>query len=305
MQTKDKDIIARHLPNAVGAAVFAMQPQLFSGVQEIRLRADKPMILHQSGDYFYITAEGMPTLHSQKALHTTQDDIAECFALISKRSVYAFMEEIKGGFITIEGGHRVGISGRAVSDKGAITNITDISGISIRVASQRKGIAAAVIPSIADENGVHNTLILSPPGAGKTTLLRDIARVLASSKKVCIVDERGEIAGCVNGVPQLDVGLMVDVLSGCPKSEGIMLMLRSMSPEVIVMDEIATASDAEALAAAISCGVTIIATIHGSSMDDLRNKAAIASILPQFRRVVVLSKRDGAGTIEQIIRSKE
>jgi stage III sporulation protein AA len=159
-------------------------------------------------------------------------------------------------------------------------------------------------------NDVMNTIIISPPRCGKTTLIRDMARIISdgsdrynlSGKKVCIIDERSEISGCYNGIPQMDVGLRTDVLDNCPKGEGIMMAIRSMSPEVVVCDEIGTYRDIESIIMALNSGVRLITTIHGFGIEDLYKRKVFDEIIENhvFHRAVVLSTGDGAGTIEYI-----
>ncbi|MDP3486426.1 MAG: ATPase, T2SS/T4P/T4SS family, partial [Bacillota bacterium] len=147
------------------------------------------------------------------------------------------------------------------------------------------------------------TLVISPPQAGKTTLLRDIARQLSDKgQRVCIVDERSEIAGCYNGCPQLDVGLRTDVMDGCPKAEGMLMALRALSPDVIITDEIGRAEDAAAIEEALNSGVRVIASAHGSTYEEVAARPNLSTLLQRglFQRVVILSNRRGPGTIEYI-----
>lgn len=196
---------------------------------------------------------------------------------ISHFSIYTLEEELKRGYITIEGGHRVGLAGKVILEQGKVKAIRDISSFNIRIAREKVGIAQTLIPRIYRDGWLH-TMIIGPPQTGKTTLLRDIARIISSgdqgsglpASKVGIVDERSEIAGCVNGIPQMTFGNRIDVLDACPKAEGMMMMIRSMSPEVLVVDEIGRHEDAEAIMEAVNAGIKLIMTTHGNSWRKLR-----------------------------------
>lgn len=235
-----------------------------NGVEEIRLRAGRNAIL-----YFGTRKGELVTDYIVQA-----EDIKESLEYISTFSLYAFEEDIKEGFITIRGGHRVGLAGKVVKENGKVKTISNISSINIRVSHQVLGCGDSVMEHIVSEDSVSNTLIISPPGAGKTTLLRDMLRQLSDvyKKKVALVDERSEIASCYKGVPQNDVGMRTDVYDCCPKTEGMMLMIRAMSPHVVAVDEIGGLKDMAAIKEALSCGCKVIATAHGESLQDIRTK---------------------------------
>ncbi len=299
---KKRGEICRYLPGGVKEAVAAMPDYSFAALQELRLRAGLPIVCHGGNSHYFLTQEGYPTNDVGKALEASAKAVETCFYSLSQNSVYAFLEEIKQGYITIEGGHRVGITGKAVTGGGFVANITNISGLNIRVSNAIKGAANGIFDTIYRNGAVNSTLIISPPGAGKTTLLRDLARLLGDKVKVGIVDERGEIAACVNGRPSHDVGLMTDVLDACPKAVGIPMLLRSMSPEVIITDEIGSSADAHAVCEAATCGVAVITTLHGDNEGDLAAKKELSSAAPLFSCIITLSRRNGAGTIESVTR---
>jgi stage III sporulation protein AA len=177
---------------------------------------------------------------------------------------------------------------------------------------QRKkiGIAIPLIKDIYTENWLH-TMIIGPPQTGKTTLLRDIARIISSgddngkfqASKVGIVDERSEIAGCVAGVPQMTFGPRLDVMDACPKAEGMMMMIRSMSPEVLIVDEIGRSEDANAIMEAVNAGIKLIMTTHGESLDEIKKRPILKTILNEqiFQRFIVLSRSQGPGTITCVL----
>jgi len=268
------------------------------GLQEVRLRVNKPLAFQFNNKEIidgYIC---------------TSSDIKSIVQRISNYSIYAFEEELRQGYITIKGGHRIGICGSCVIEDGKIKTIKDIASLNIRISRAVNGCSGKLLPFILKNDIVMNTIIISPPKCGKTTILRDIARVLSNGlyegknqgKKVCIVDERSEIAGCCSGVPQMDVGMRTDVLDGCPKSEGIMMAIRSMSPDVIICDEIGAYKDMDSILMALNSGVSLVTSIHGFGIEDLYKRAVFKEILDNnvFKLAIVLSGAKGAGTIEYI-----
>jgi len=237
------------------------------------------------------------------AIVATEADVAHLVAACSGSSLYAYEEEMKQGFITLPGGHRVGFAGKTLLDgAGLVRGLKSISALCLRVARSLPGCADKVLPEILDETATpHHTLIISPPQAGKTTLLRDIARQLSKrGRRVCIVDERSEIAGCYRGRPELDVGPRTDVLDGCPKAQGMLMALRALSPEVLITDEIGRSEDVSAIEEALNAGVRVIASAHGNSLADVAQRPHLARLFERqlFARIVVLSHRKGPGTIE-------
>jgi stage III sporulation protein AA len=267
-------------------------------LQELRLKVNKPMML-QIGNEEVITK-----------YNVSVQDIKLILQHISKYSIYAYEEEIKQGYLTIKGGHRVGLCGSCVVEDNKIKTIKSLGSLNIRIGKEVDGCSDNLIPFMLKDNNALNTIIISPPRCGKTTLLRDIARNLSdglrtlklSGKKVCIIDERSEISGCYNAVPQMNVGLRTDVLDNCPKAEGIMMAIRSMSPEIIICDEIGTQKDMESILMALNSGVSLITSIHGYGIEDLYSRAVFKEIIDNhvFKRAVILSARKGAGTIEYI-----
>lgn len=215
--------------------------------------------------------------------------------MLSKYSLYAWEEELKQGFFTLETGCRVGVCGKVAVDSGRITALTALGSMSIRVAKEVRGAANDVLPHLLEHGRPVSALVISRPGLGKTTMLRDIARQLSSLANVAICDERSEIAACVSGIPTMDVGPRTDVLDGCPKRVGMQLLIRSMSPEIIVTDELGHAGDAEALHEAARCGVTVIASAHASGYADAADRTALGTVLRDglFDRIVVLAGEIG------------
>ena len=203
--------------------------------------------------------------------------IMEALEYISTFSLYAYEDDIRQGFITIKGGHRVGIAGKVVVENGRIRTISNISSINIRISHQVIGCGINAMDYIGSGENIHNTLIISPPGVGKTTLLRDILRLISDEYKlkVSIVDERSEIASCYKGIPGNDVGIRTDIYDCCPKVEGIMLMIRAMSPQVLAVDEVGGIDDINALIRAIHAGIKLVATAHGQGICDVQEEMKI------------------------------
>lgn len=259
-------------------------------IQEIRLRAEAPMVILAGG-----------VLHTGQSVFSG-DAIQRIAQRLCQNSVYARQEEMKNGFITLAGGHRVGFCGRTVTENGQIRYLTDISSINLRIAHQIIGVADRVLPYLVHSGDIYNTLIVSPPACGKTTLLRDIARQLGSEKygfRVGIADERGEIAAMHRGVPQNDIGIYTDVYDGCPKSEAMQMLLRGMSPRVVITDELGGEGDEAAVKALVHAGVRVICSLHGTGREDALARPGIGALLTAgiFRKVVTLG---GIGTILSI-----
>ncbi|MCD8391049.1 MAG: stage III sporulation protein AA [Firmicutes bacterium] len=265
------------------------------GAYEIHIAADMPLCVYFSDGRYCLKRGGGLTKNVSGTVKVTRGELEKCIELVTGSSVYALKDEIAGGFITIKGGHRVGICGSGVIRGGEVTFIKDISALNFRLARECIGASDAVMPYIIQRGAVRSTLVISPPGAGKTTMLRDIARSLSrAGKRVSIIDERCEIAAMAGGESAFDLGVSCDVLSGVKKSEGMIMMLRSMSPEVIITDELGGEDDVRAVKRLLNCGVAVIASVHGGA--DGKQK----DILSCFDLAVTLSRRRGAGTVERI-----
>lgn len=268
--------------------------------EEIRMIQGKPMyIRYPDGDYF-ITQKGILSRDSKNGLCIQKKHIDEMLEKITRSSLYSVKDEIKNGYVTIKGGHRVGIAGTAVTDRDNVEFIKNISTMTIRIATEIIGVSDCIIGDICDGE-ILNTLIVSPPGCGKTTLLRDIVRNISNMGYcVAIADERCEVAAMCNGESAFELGDRTAVLENCPKQFAMTTLLRSMSPDVIVTDELGEDKDAQAVAKIINSGVGVIATAHGKNTEQLRKKQVFVELLPMFDVIITLSKRNGAGTIERI-----
>lgn len=271
-------------------------------LQEIKLRADKPLLIIYRGEELFVgKTRGRPYI-------VTKEDVREMLDYISNYSLYAYEQEMKQGFITIEGGHRIGMAGQVIIENGKVKNLKHISSINVRMSHEIIGCADQVFPYITRQKRLFHTLIISPPGCGKTTLLRDMIRQISDGNSylkghsVGVVDERSEIGGCYMGLAQNHLGIRTDILDGCPKAEGMIMLIRSMGPEVIAVDEIGTEEDVHAIAYAIHCGCRMIATVHGNSMEDIKKKPVFERMIRErrFERYILLGNDVKVGEIKGI-----
>lgn len=291
------EMILPFLPKRIAEMLETVPPDDRDGMEEVRIRINRPL---------EITVRGKPKF---LAYITPPEDAVQLLNKLGHFSMYTLEEELKRGYITIAGGHRVGLAGKVILENGSVKAIRDISSFNFRIAREKIGIAEPLIPLLYKHSWMH-TMIIGAPQTGKTTLLRDIARVISSGDpkknlppfKVGIVDERSEIAGCVKGVPQLTFGPRVDILDSCPKAEGMMMMIRSMSPDVLVVDEIGRKEDGEAILEAVNAGIKLIMTTHGDSLEDIKKRPTLRPILEMgiFDRFVVLARGSGPGMITSI-----
>jgi stage III sporulation protein AA len=299
----------------IGQLLSIFPPQLrgllgalpWERVEEIRLRGGRPVeiVLHD-GDY-WLGQRGELITQAQLAEPLSPVALTGCLELVTKSSLYALEEELRGGYVTVEGGHRVGLVGRAIVRDGKVRSMREIGGLNVRVAREVVGASSVLLPQLynAEADWYYRTLIISPPRAGKTTILRDLVRQVSDGwegvggRRVGLVDERSELAGTFRGVPQKDVGVRTDVLDACPKAEGIMMLLRSMSPQIIAVDEIGRPEDAHALSEALNGGVGVFATAHAASLEELEERPILRDLVEAkvFQRFVLLSRENGVGTI--------
>lgn len=295
-----KDEILKYFPTRIQKFLNNLSDEIWSKLEEIRVSIDKPLILCGNNFSAFLKENSHITDLPEESVIVSEKEILCIIEMITEGSVYAVTDKIKNGYIVLPCGHRVGITGTTVIENNRIKFIKNISSLNFRIRREIKGVSDKIIPYIYDKASVKNTLIIAPPRCGKTTLLRDISRVLANNInkiKVSIVDERGEIAAVYNGVPQNDVGVYANVLDMCPKSQGMMLLVRSMSPDVIITDEIGGQDDIYTLQDISRCGINIITTIHGFDINDVP-----LELQAFFNVFIVLSKRNGTGTIEKIIK---
>ena len=274
----------------------------FGELQEIRMRINSPLMIRQRGKEYKLTEEGKllrcngnEQYEKENIHYVDRCELMETMEYIAGYSLYAYEDELRQGFLTIQGGHRVGVAGKILMEEGKVRSIRYISFLNIRLAHQVEGCADKVMPFIVENGEVCHTLIISPPCCGKTTLLRDVIRQISNGnawcegKNVGVVDERSEIGGAYQGVPQNDLGIRTDLLDCCPKAEGMMMLIRSMSPEVVAVDEIGDYGDIKAIESVLNCGCRLIATVHGSSVEDIEKKPLLQKMVKEhvFDRYII------------------
>ncbi len=256
-------MLLSYIPPPLSEALRNVSSELFENCEEIRIRCGQPVKLIIEGNTFSLKQDG--TLCKNGGITADRELIDHCFQSFTKMSPYAYKDELSRGFITLEGGHRAGFCGSA-----SPSGLKDISSVNLRIAHEKKGFANIIEKSLFP---LKSCLVISPPGGGKTTLLRDMSRIVSDTGvKVCIADSRFEIASVYDGRPQLDVGANTDVLSGFKISDAVNILLRTMSPDVLVTDEIGGPKDAAALSDAVKSGVRIFASAHGQDVDDVKSR---------------------------------
>jgi len=263
----------------------------FEKIEEIRLRADKPCFIKDGSGVFYLNTNGILSRKKSDSFIPKNEDILEYLRIVSGYSLSAFQEEIKNGYLTIRGGHRIGICAKVIHNNGVIKSFDNFSSINIRISHEVKGCAVPIIPYIKKTEGIYNAMIISPPGLGKTTLLRDMVRIISNyGINISVVDERGEIAGMYMGKSNNDLGDCTDILDNCPKKEGMLMLLRSMSPEVIVVDEIGKEDEVIEIRTILSSGVNFLCSVHGNDTDDVKKRLNYSSISDLFERFIELKR---------------
>ncbi len=306
------DEVLNLLPPNLRQMLSELPPAVKETVEEIRIRQGRPLMLGLAQGDCYVSEKGAVASCLSEAYVVNPKDVERVTQLVSRSSLYALEEELRNGFITLPGGHRVGITGKVLTDQGMVKNIKYISGFNFRISRAVKGVADRLLPYlISPEGRFFHTVLVSPPRCGKTTLLRDLIRRLSEGIpelgfpgiNVGVVDERSEIAGCYRGIPQRDIGPRTDVLDACPKAAGMMMLLRSMGPSVIATDEIGRQEDVAALEEVLNAGVKVLTTVHGSSLEELADRPALRYLfkIKAIQRFVLLGRSKGVGTVEDII----
>lgn len=290
------DTAVQSLSQRLTAVFLSMSSSEKEKIREIRFRIGKSVIAVSGNESKFVSPSGRLTeVYSELNLKTDQNEITEIFRRMCGYSVYSFTDAINKGYITLSGGHRAGVAGTAVSENGKITAVRDVSCINLRIAREIKGAADEIYKSVFNEK-ISSVIIAGPPSSGKTTILRDLARQLSGIErgrmlKTFVCDERGEIGAGVSGVPQNDLGINCDIITNYPKEHGIIIGLRSFSPDIIICDEIATEGEAAAVESGINSGVCFVLSIHAKDERELKTKPIMRRLLKSgaFESVVLLS----------------
>lgn len=299
------DCLLNCLTEPVRSRLLPHKPLLSRSATEIRLRACRPLTVSFPSEQLVLSSGGRLVSDSENAFILTEKMLNEVFQRLCEYSVYSKQNELVNGYITTQGGHRAGICGTAVYSHNEIINIKNISSINLRIARQLIGCASGLDSVVKTSSGL---LLCGEPASGKTTVLRDLARMLSAEHKrnVSLLDERGELAASVSGIPQNDVGCC-DVFDGFKKSDAMRLALRSMSPEYIVCDEIGGDSDVSSIMSLVNCGVRVIATAHAGNPNELMKKKSLSGLIKSgvFSHIVFLKSRREVGTVEKILEAGE
>ncbi|MDO4482110.1 MAG: stage III sporulation protein AA [Bacillota bacterium] len=286
------EALIEKLPEDYRRLLKYLGPEETELLEEIRIKAGEKILL--AGGFGEIVSD----------IEVSREGIASAVDSLLEHSVYAHMDELCSGYVTASGGHRIGICGKAVSENGRIKNIKDFSSLNIRRSREIRGCGEKVKKYIIGRNGEFlNTLVVSPPKCGKTTLLRDIVRQLSEEGfRISLVDERSEIGALYKGIPGHNVGMRTDIMDSCGKQEGIILMVRSMSPDIVCTDEIGSPGDGEAIKEAVKSGVGILTSVHGSEFEELKN-SKISELIREriFERYIFLSAVPEVGTVSGIL----
>lgn len=271
-------------------------------LEEIRIRLGNPVMISGYGKEFFIKEDGSLTRNPREGYEIRKGDLHRIMEHFTRYSPYAFESELSQGFLSLPGGHRIGVTGEVViGENGSIKTIKNISGINIRIARSMPGVSEGLLPFVYESGYPCSLLIVSAPGCGKTTMLRDFIRFYSEGNcfgrglNVGVADERMEIGGAYMGQAQMSLGARTDVLSGCRKAEGVLMLIRSMNPGVIAVDEIGRPEEIRALRYAATCGIILLNTIHGMDMQDLKCKERLLGEewLNMYGRIIFLKKEQG------------
>lgn len=305
------DLAVSYLVPKLNAVFRALDERDKNRIREIRLRSRKSVaVITDKGTEFILPSGRLTCVYTEFALSTDENEIGEIFKRLCAYSVYSFTDSVNRGYITLNGGHRAGVAGTAVSENGKVTAVRDICAVNLRIAREIKGASDEIYKSVF-LNGLCSVIIAGPPASGKTTVLRDLARNLSGTEngkyyKTFVCDERGELGACVSGIVQNDMGINTDVVTGYPKSEGILTGLRSFSPDIIICDEIASYEEVEAVESGVNSGVCFALSIHARSERELKSKPIMKRLMKtgDFEKVILLSGNN-IGKTEKIFSTED
>ena len=284
--------VAWMLPEPI-RGILTASGVLEESLREIRLRTGRGLVLETADGEVLLSKAGRRVFFEKEAYRVTEADVKTALELLTGYSVYAFEEELRQGYFTVEGGHRIGVAGRAVMEGGRVQRLSYISFLNFRVAHECKGCSEGLFRRLYGDGQYYHTLLFAPAGCGKTTFLRDLIRLVSNAGlRVGVADERSELAACHYGIPQHDLGLRTDVMDGCPKAEAMGMLLRSMTPQVLVADEIGIEADVFAIRAAAGSGCKVVASAHGGSFEELIRNPVLRTLWEErrFERYVCLEK---------------
>lgn len=277
------------LPAALADRLACLKEDEQTLVEELRLRRGYPMAALLPGGERPLGGAAV-----------TEEDLRSVLECASRASVHTVLEQIQKGFVTLRGGHRIGLCGTVSRKDGTALSMRYLSSVSIRVARAVEGIACALLPELIERDEFQSTLILGPPGSGKTTLLRELIRTVSDGigcepHRVGLADERGEVSALWEGRSQFLMGCRTDIVDGCPKAEGMSMLLRGMNPQILAVDEITHPDDVMAAEEAVGCGVALLATAHGGNIRDLTRRPVYRSLVSGgiFQRVILLRHQEG------------
>lgn len=290
--------IFRYLNEELCDAIKKLSTGVLSNISEIRI--------HSSGEVSVTLRDKNIFLKKENSLDLkiSKEQINEIFVKICNGTVYKFEKQICEGFITVDGGHRVGIAGTAVYENGKLVSVKDITALNFRISRQIKNASREIIGNIVCDNRINSAIIASEPCGGKTTILTDLVRLLSNMGKRCVViDERGEICSMYLGCPQKDIGKLTCVLDGYSKGEGMMIALRSLSPQVLICDEVGSSEEVDAMLEALNAGVPVITTAHASNEDELVSRPQLERLIDSgaIDRLIFLKGSRSPGTVRKVV----